>query len=57
MANVRVTLFVHVEINAQNPRDAQDKAEDLKRWAEQKMLQEKAPWVEKFDVDYNREPI
>ena len=57
MANVRVTLFVHVDINARDARDAQHKAEDLKRWAEEKMQQDRASWVEEFDVDYSREPI
>ena len=51
MANFRVTLFVHVDIDARDRRDARAKAARLKKWAEERMQQDKASWVESYDVD------
>ncbi len=56
MATRRVTLFVHVDIDTRSRRDARSKAEDLKKWVEERMQQDKARWVEGYDVDYSIDP-
>ena len=55
MATRRVTLFVHVDIDTRSRRDTLTKAENLKKWMEERIQQDKAPWVEGYDVDYSIE--
>ena len=55
MAEYRVTLFVHVDIEARNDAEARTRAEDLKRWELESLQEDKARWVKDFDVDYSIE--